>query len=596
MFKDETPVELALKESEDKFKSLYSAMSQGVAFCQVVLDDAGMPVNFVLLDMNDSFTRITGVTPEMAVGRQVTDLMPNMASWIDEFGKVALTGVPCYHESSLSRAGKHFSIFAYCPKKYQFVVLLTDISNQIAREEQLDELDIFFNIIPDLLCVIRSDGCFLKVNPAWSKVLGYNADEVEGQSFTKFIHPDDETRDRQVLREAQESTSQSRILNHVNRYHHKDGSYHFLEWNLQKYGDKYYGIARDITLRKLYEEKIEFLSYHDVMTGLFNRRFLEEEIKRVNTARNLPISIIMGDVNQLKLVNDAFGHEKGDELIKKAANAIMKGCRSEDLVARWGGDEFLICLPRTDTSEAVTIVNRILDLCADEEVNAIPVSISFGIGTKASMDEEIMETLRMAEEAMYIRKALDRKSVRGDVLNAVTSVFYHREPAEEKHANDVSALCRKMAKVLGLDPEEVNKLALGGLMHDIGKIAISTQILEKPEALSEAEWVEMRQHPEVGQRVISSVQDMVEVGNAILSHHERWNGNGYPNGIKWEEIPLFSRIIALADSYSTMTSVKTYRPKLSRDEAIAEIRRNEGSQFDPELAEIFIQKVLNFDQ
>lgn len=352
-------------------------------------------------------------------------------------------------------------------------------------------------------------------------------------------------------------------------------------------------VFRDITQRNEQLSQIKYLSYHDPLTGLYNRRFLEEEMRRLGTGRNLPVSIIMGDVNRLKLVNDAFGHEKGDELICKAAQAIQKGCRVEDLVSRWGGDEFLIYLPKTDQEAAALIIERIAEMCASESVHSIPVSIAFGSATQTSAGESIGDIIRHAEDRMYNCKALNGERARDDIVNSIIATLYARIPGEERHAKRVSLLCRKMAQVLSLDEEESRLLMTAGLMHDIGKVAVSDEILDKPGELTDEEWDKIRQHTEVGCRIVSSAHEMIGVGSTILAHHERWDGKGYPRGIKWHEIPFAARIVALADSYVAMTSSQPYRDRMTRDQAIAEIRRNAGTQFDPELAETFIEKVVS---
>lgn len=369
-----------------------------------------------------------------------------------------------------------------------------------------------------------------------------------------------------------------------------------MEWGARRTGDQVYSIARDITTRKKQQDHIEYLSYHDTLTGLFNRRFLEEEIKRLDVARNLPISVIMGDVNRLKLVNDAFGHEKGDELLIKSAGALRKSCRPEDLISRWGGDEFMVFLPRTDARDAAGIVERIHAHCALETVNSILVSISFGISTKVTSDQAISDLMRESENAMYIAKNGESERNRNDIIKAIANTLYDKNPFEKLHAKRVSALCRKTAKAFGLSETEVERLSMAGLMHDIGKVAISVEILDKSTPLTEEEWSLIRKHSEIGYRVIGSAQDMVEIGTAVLAHHERLDGTGYPSGSSGSEIPLAARIIAIADSFDTMTSQGQYRKKLSKEEAIAELRRNEGSQFDPVITELFIRQVLGMEE
>jgi len=351
-------------------------------------------------------------------------------------------------------------------------------------------------------------------------------------------------------------------------------------------------VFRDITDKKERQNRIEYLSYRDQLTGLYNRRFYEEELKRLNTERNLPISIIMGDVNGLKLINDAFGHEKGDEFLLKAASAIRRACRTEDIVARWGGDEFVILLPKTKTEEAGEIVKRIKELYLDEYVNAVRVSIAFGWETKRKPDEDILKVLQNAEDYMYKHKIIENEGQRDKTITAIIHALHEKNPGEQKHSQRVSEICEHIGQAIDLSEIEVGKLKVVGLFHDIGKIAIDERILYKPGKLTEKERVEIERHPDIGFRILNSSHDMSEIAAYILAHHERWDGTGYPKGLKGEAIPMAARIIALAESYEAMTGEQLYRRPLSEKEVLAEIQRNSGTQFDPEIARIFIEKVL----
>jgi diguanylate cyclase (GGDEF)-like protein/putative nucleotidyltransferase with HDIG domain len=339
-------------------------------------------------------------------------------------------------------------------------------------------------------------------------------------------------------------------------------------------------------------EEIRYLSYYDVLTGLYNRRFYEEEIKRLDTERNLPISIVMGDVNGLKLVNDAFGHAKGDELLQKAAKAIRTACRKDDIVARWGGDEFVILLPKTKTEEVVDVIKRIKELYSKEYVNSLSVSISFGWDTKNNLDEDILKVLKSAEDRMYKHKIIENEGNRGNTLNTIIKTLHEKNPREEQHSKRVSDICQNIGRALGLSEIAVSKLKAVGLLHDIGKIAIEEGILNKPGELTNQERDEIKRHPSIGYRILSSSHEMLDFAEGILLHHERWDGTGYPKGLKGEAIPRVARIIALADSFDAMTSERPYRKAVSEDIAIEEIRINAGTQFDPEIARIFIEKVL----
>ncbi|WP_242975867.1 HD domain-containing phosphohydrolase [Desulfosporosinus sp. FKB] len=352
-------------------------------------------------------------------------------------------------------------------------------------------------------------------------------------------------------------------------------------------------LEEEINNRIKKEDEIRYLSYHDKLTGLYNRRFYEEEIRRLDSERNLPLSIIMGDVNGLKLVNDTFGHEKGDELLRKAAGVIRKACRTDDIVARWGGDEFILLLPQTNPDEAAMIVKRIKNQCSDEQVNTICISISFGWATKKETSEDILKTLKVAEDYMYKNKILENQNNIKDTITTIINTLHEKSPREEQHSKRVSELCQSIGIAMGLSEREINKIKVVGLLHDIGKIAIEEGILNKPGRLTEQERSEIERHPDIGYRILNSSNYMLDIADCILAHHERWDGTGYPKGLKGEYIPKFARIISLADAYDAMTSERSYRSALPETMVIEELRRNAGLQFDPELTRIFIEKVLN---
>ena len=341
------------------------------------------------------------------------------------------------------------------------------------------------------------------------------------------------------------------------------------------------------------DEEISYLSYHDKLTGLYNRRFYEAEIKRLDNERYLPISIIIGDVNGLKLVNDAFGHDKGDELLQKAAAAIEGACRTDDIVARWGGDEFVILLPKTTTEEVEEIINKIKVLYSKDRISSLSVSISFGWDTKRNPDGDILKVLKNAEDYMYKNKIIENETIRGNTINTIIHTLHEKNPREEQHSQRVSEICQNIGRALDFSEIKISKLKVVGLLHDIGKIAIEEAILNKPGKLTEQELAEIKRHPDIGYRILSSSYDMLELADCILAHHERWDGTGYPMGLIGEAIPIVARIIALADSYDAMISERPYRKALSEEEVLAEIQKNAGTQFDPQIARIFIEKVLN---
>ncbi|KAF0226258.1 MAG: sensory box-containing diguanylate [Erysipelotrichaceae bacterium] len=507
-------------------------------------------------------------------------------AYFDRMVHVAMNGGTELFNVYVSRSESYYKVSVYSPQPNTIYLFYTDIT---ASVKNLSDMDVFFRISPDLLSISHKDGLYLKVNPAWKKVLGYEPNEIEHKYSWQFLHQDDLSNNKTILKQLENN---QQVISFVNHYRHKDGTYRVLEWDAQSDGEKVYAVARDITERNLKEAQIEYLSFHDMLTGLYNRRFLEEEIKRLDVPRNLPLTVIMGDVNRLKLVNDAFGHEKGDELIIKAAESIKNSCRPEDLIARWGGDEFMIFLPKTTSIDAQKILDRINASCAEKSVNSISVSIAFGLSTKSFLNESMNEQMRLAEDAMYKAKAKEGERSRKDIIDVIAATLFSKVPYEEQHAKRVSFLCQQMGHALNLSKDDIQKLTLAGLLHDIGKIAISTDILQKKSLLTSDEWEQVKSHTEIGAKVVRNADAMNKVGTAILYHHERYDGSGYPFGITWEKIPVFSRIIAIADSFDTMITQSAYKPCKTRIEAINEIRQNMGTQFDPNLAQMFIEKVL----
>ncbi len=353
--------------------------------------------------------------------------------------------------------------------------------------------------------------------------------------------------------------------------------------------------CEDITSIKEVENRIRYLSFHDKLTGLYNRAYFEEELDRLNTARQMPLSIIIGDVNGLKLVNDAFGHQAGDQFLREIAKILSACCRKEDVIARWGGDEFVILLPKTESRVAEEVCERIKGACRTSDLCPIRPSIALGSATKVDVSEESEGLLRRAEERMYRAKLGESTSARSAIIASLTKTLREKSCETEEHAERLRGYAVRLGRVLGLSGGELDDLAVMAALHDIGKIATPNEILSKPSPLTEEEWSHIREHPEVGYRIAQASTDLAPIAEDILAHHERWDGNGYPQGLRAEEIPIVSRIISVVDAYDVMTNGRPYKQPIDQVEALLELQRCAGTQFDPRIVNAFVAMMLSQD-
>lgn len=352
-------------------------------------------------------------------------------------------------------------------------------------------------------------------------------------------------------------------------------------------------VFRDVTDKRKSLENIEYLSYHDELTGLYNRRFYEEELKRLDHKRNLPLSLIMGDINGLKLINDSFGHKIGDELLKKTASVIAKVCRSNDVSARLGGDEFIIILPNSSASDTEKVMERIQSYLKKKKVKGLDISLSLGYETKTSIEQDINVIFKNTEDHMYRQKVFKSSSMRKKTIDLIMSTLFEKNGRESIHSKHVSILVEALAKKMGFNENDVNLMRLVGLMHDIGKIGIQDSILNKSGELTMDEYNKMKKHPEIGFRILSSVNEFSQMSECVLEHHEKWDGTGYPQGLKGKKIKIEARMVAVCDSFDAMVSQRTYKDILSQEESINEIKKRSGSQFDPKIVESFVDMMMN---
>lgn len=335
------------------------------------------------------------------------------------------------------------------------------------------------------------------------------------------------------------------------------------------------------------------LSYYDKLTGLRNRAYMEKRFKEVDKRNRLDYAIILGDVNGLKLVNDTFGHTEGDRLIFTIGTIFKKVCLEDDVTARWGGDEFTVLIVNKEHEYLENLIQSIKSECEKIKDFSFKISIALGSAEKSEgLNTE--EVMNLAEERMYRGKLTEAKSSRNATIISLEKTLYEKNRETEEHTLRVKELSTKLGKAINLSQDKINELELLSLLHDIGKIGIPEYILSKPEKLTDEEWEMMKRHTEIGYRIAKTTPGLKHVAYEILCHHERFDGTGYPQGLKGEDIPILSRIINVVDSFDVMTHARIYKKAFNMEYAIKELKQCSGNQFDPAIVKKFID-ILEHD-
>ncbi len=450
--------------------------------------------------------------------------------------------------------------------------------------------------------VISADnlGKITVMNPIAEKLTGWTTDDALGallQDVLKVIHEDTRILNESYLDKVIAAGSIIDLSNGLLLVS-KNGSETPVEVGAAPIKDSAGNIAgvviviRDYTEKKIKQKEIEYLSYNDYLTGLYNRRYMEDSIRRLDTNRNIPLTLMVIDVNGLKLTNDAFGHETGDQLLKKVAAILKKVCRADDIIGRMGGDEFCILLPHTDDKQAEGIKERIQNAAANLKLDPVVLSLAVGHAAKSSSEQDIKAVMTAADNLMYKDKIKYGKFMRSQTIEMVLHHINANYEQEQLHTQKVSQYCEAIAKAMNLSKKAVRDVKNAAALHDIGKIIIPPQILNKPGKLTPDEFGIIKRHPEIGYQMLKSVDEYVTLAEYVLHHHERWDGTGYPEGLSGKNIPLYSRIIAVADAFEAMTALRPYQKTKNKEEAVAELIRCSGVQFDPDIVKVFTEKIL----
>ncbi len=467
-------LEKTLQDTEEKYKSLFHNMEEGLALFEVIQDNDGNVVDYKILEYNQNFHIFLDVENQTLENEKISNIFnTNDIAYLDKFEKVVRTKEPMVITRYFSKMKRHVRISLFSPKE-----------NQVA------------------------------------------------------------------------------------------------------------GVFTDITKEKDLMEIIEKLSYIDKPTGLHNRRYYEENYAFYAMQDKMPLSIIIADLNSLKLANDAFGHEMGDKVIAEAAMVLKEVAPDDALLARVGGDEFVMLCPNTTAEQGIQLINKAKELSLTTKVGSIVLSMSFGLGVMKTTNDNYESIFNVAESKLYSYKLKQSAEAKASIVDSIKTQLYDTYPEERKHAKNVAELTKQLALKKGLDSHEVNQAFEAGYYHDIGKIIFPNRILSGEASMSPDEHLNIQRHPEIGFRIISSMTDTAAYSDYILSHHENFDGSGYPRRLKADEIPLISRMIRITEAFDSMYYGR-YKPSLSRHECIRHLTALKGKVFDPELTDLFIKDIIN---
>lgn len=570
------------------YQSILDHSPVGYVYHRVITDSSGNALDHEVIETNIAFGEIVGLQLTEIIGNKMTRVFPAIGDfdWVEFYGTVTEEGAKEEFEQYSEYEDIWFSVHAYSPQPGYFITFFNDISRNKKLLKQKAHFEALFTNTNDAMVFFDTQENITNTNFQFTKMFGYRLEEVKGKYVNQVVDPFQKSSEYGSPKTLRGETMAMESI----RYR-KDGQ--AIQVSL-KGGPVYndgviiggYTVYADITERKRSEEELKYLSLHDRLTSLYNRTFFEEEVKRLDKSREYPITIISADVDGLKLINDTMGHDSGDELLKISANVLKQSLRSSDILARIGGDEFAILLPLTDTETGKSLMRRIQTniQAYNTEKPRLPLNISMGIATAKNSDTSLKEVYKKADDFMYISKLHKASSTKTKIIENLMETFGQQENVEGKR---LAMLCQQLGKKKGLNPSQLKNISVLAKVHNIGMVGILDTISSKNDVLTEAEKVIMHQHSEKGYRLASLSPDLVGIADLILKHHERWDGTGYPLGLKGEEIPVECRILSIADAFYAITNDRPYSKAKTVEEAFAELRSCSGTQFDPELVEMF---------
>jgi diguanylate cyclase (GGDEF)-like protein/PAS domain S-box-containing protein len=572
-----------------------------------------------LVEVNEAFCSFVGLSRAELIGRCWTEFMPEHYDPNEFLAAFTKQNLVFTHNNSLTSPSgetRWFQWSNYAINRHGRLVGVHSIAQDITRYKaverdlslMLEKTDaertqalmeseqryrILFETAADAILITDMDGHIIGANNAASEISGYSLDELLKLYSVDLVTKHERERFAEQVRQLK---SENRRVYETEALT-KDGNFIPIEVNARTTDLDgqlvILSLVRDISSRKQAEEKIIYVGMHDNLTKLYNRTYFEQYLNHLEENRPACMGVLVCDVDGLKFINDTLGHMAGDKLLRDIARIICAGAGPQNVVARIGGDEFAILAANATVNELERINADIRAGVEDYSIKDtnLPVSISLGFA-RGRNDYNIPSLFKQADDVMYREKLYQHRSYHSSLVQTLMQTLEARDLVTQAHVDRMLVLVNTIGRFLNFNTSEITKLCLFAQFHDIGKIGIPDRILFKPGPLDPDERQEMQRHSEIGSRIALASPDLKPLADFILKHHERWNGQGYPFGLKGEDIPLECRILSIIDAYDALTSDRPYRKAMSHEIAMAEIVNCSGVQFDPELVANFQSMLL----